>query len=466
MGRSRVALAVAVVVVVAVGLALAYAGGVLGAGGPAPGSTAELTLPMSDGVTLACSVTYPEDVENGTLPGGGHAGVILFPGFGQTHDDLLSTAQLFAGDGYEALACDTRGTGASGGTFGFDGKRDVQDAQELLTWLSGQLGNDEIGAFGLSLGGAEVWSAATAGVPFKAIVPGATWTDLGRALVHDGVFDDGVGTELADAAPAAAWDPSLAQVRADLLAGSDSAAVQSFAASRSSRFGLHALATPTLILQARHDLSFDLDQALAAYRRLQGPHFLYLGDLDSTDQASYLKLASTFFDKYLKGMAVGTPPKIQLGHDPWDGLVTPFPSTPPTRPESVTLPGTTALARGRSITRSAFLTGGPLETFGDGTVVVRYSGASGWTHLVATVSVQGQPAPVTVGAAPVTKPAGLLRIPLMDELVFLPRGKRIAVTVDGTSDAGGFTQDVPAGATISVGRVTLNLPLLRIAVSR
>lgn len=467
-------LAAAVVVAVVVGVALAWAGGVLGAGSPAPGSTAQLTLPMSDGVELACSVTYPEDVPNGTVPGGGHAGVVLFPGFGQTHDDLLPDAQALAGYGYEALACDARGTGASEGSFGLAGPRDVQDARELVAWLSGQLGNDDIGAFGLSLGGVDVWEAATSGVPFKAIVPGAAWTDLGRALAPDGVWNAGVAAELAHAAPAGKWDPSLAQARADLLAGSSSSAVQALVASRSTRTKLHALAVPTLILQGRHDFSFDLDQGLAAYRRLKGPHYLYAGDLGAPPSANpaaepavYLKLAGEFFARYLEGSTSASPgAHVQLGHDPWDGLVSSFPAVPPTRGSSVTLPGTTRLAGGGSVSRSAFLTGGPLETFGDGAVVVRYSGASGWTHLVATVSVQGSPTPVTVGAAPLTKPAGLLRIPLRDEAALLPRMKRLVVTVGGTSPSGGFTQDVPGGAAITVGRVTLNLSLLRLAVSR
>lgn len=476
MGRSRVVLAAVAVVAAAAGVALAYAGGVLGAGSPAPGSTAQLMLQMPDGISLSCSVTYPQEVPNGTLPGGGHAGVILFPGFGQTHADLLPDAQAFSGDGYEALACDTRGTGGSGGLFGLDGPRDVQDAQDLFAWLSGQLGNDDVGAFGLSLGGAEVWSATLGGVPFKAIVPGAAWTDLGRALAPDGVLDDGLASQLARAAPAGSWDPALAQARGDLLAGSDSAAVQRLATSRSSRWRLHTLTVPTLLLQGRHDFSFDLDQALAAYRRLKGPHLLYAGDLGAApatnptaEPAVYLKLAATFFDEYLKGMRAVSPGasgSVALAHDPWDGLVSTFPRIPPTRPESVTLPGTSKLARGQSVSRSALLTGGPLETFGDGSVVVRYSGASGWTHLVATVSVQGQSTPVTVGAAPVTQPAGLLTIPLLDEAVLLPRGQRLVVTVGGTSAGGGFTQDVPAGATISIGRVTLNLSLLRLAVSR
>ncbi len=475
-GRTRAVLAAVAAVAVALALALAYAGGVLGAGSPAPGSTAQLTLPMSDGVSLACSVTYPQDVPGGALPAGGHAGVILFPGLGQTHDDMLATAQFFSGDGYEAIACDTRGTGASGGAFGLAGPRDVQDARELVTWLSDRLGNADIGAFGLSLGGGEVWNAAAAGVPFKAIVPGTAWTSLASALAPGGVVDDALANQLAQAAPAARWDASLASVRADLLAGSDTAAVASLETSRSSRPKLHALALPTLMLQGRHDFSFDLDQALAAYRRLKGPHLLYLGDLGAApaanaaaEQAVDLKLASVFFDKYLKGMQgvdPGADGSSELAHDPWDGLVSVFRGLPPTRGASVTLPGTAKLARGQLVSRTARLPGGPLETFGDGSVVVRYSGASRWTHLVATVSVQGRSTPVTVGAAPVNGAAGLLRIPLLDEAMLLPRGKRLVVTVGGTSPRGVFAEDVPAAATISIGRVTLNLSLLRLAVSR
>ena len=478
MGRSRVLLAAAVAVAVAVSVAaaLAYAGGVFGAGSPAPGSTEELTLPMSDGAELACSVTYPENVPNGTFPGGGHPGVILFPGLGQTHADLLSTAQFFSGDGYEALACDARGTGASTGDFGLDAPRDLEDARELFGWLAGQLGNDDIGGFGLSLGGAEVWSSAVAGVPFKAIVPAATWTSLGRALAPDGVVNDGLAHALADAAPAARWDQSLGQVRAGLLAGSFTSAVQSAAATRSTSSRLHLLTVPTLMLQGRHDDDFDLDQALAAYRRLAGPHLLYLGDLGAApssnpaaEQAVYMKLAAKFFDRYVKGLRDVDPGKsgaVELAHDPWDGLVTTFAALPPTRGDSVTLPGTTTLSREETAVRGARLTGGPLESFGAGSVVVRYAGASRWTHLVATVSVQGSTTPLAVGAAPVTKPAGLLRIPLLDEAGLLPRGKRIVVALGATSPDGVFTDEEPSGASIAIGRFTLKLSLLRLAVSR
>jgi hypothetical protein len=117
------------------------------------------------------------------------------------------------------------------------------------------------------------------------------------------------------------------------------------------------------------------------------------------------------------------------------------------------------------VSRSVRLPGGPLETFGDGSVVVRYSAAgTGWTQLVATVSVKGKKTPVTAGAAAVKKPSGVLRIPLMDESVLLPRGQKLVVTL-GAAASGVY--QAPAGtSSIKIGRVTLKLSVLRRAVSR
>ncbi len=471
-GRSSVVFAAAVVAVAS----LACAGAAGGAGSPDPGSTQQLQLTMSDGARLACSVTYPENVPGGTLPGGGHAGVILFHGLGQTHAAMEPVGRFFAADGYETLECDARGTGASDGKFGLAGPLEVQDARDELTWLSGRLGNDEIGAFGVSLGGGEVWNAAVAGVPFKAIVPAATWTSLGPALAQNDVPKAGLIDELAAEAPSASWDPTLAQARDDLLAGSVTATVENTEAIRSSRSKLHSLTVPTLLLQGRHDFLFDLDQALTAYRLLKGPHWLYLGDLGhapatnpAAEQPVYLKLAAELFDEYLKGTpgaGPGPAGTVLLAHDPWDGSTTSFDGLPPTRSVSVNFPGTSTLAPTKLTRRKARLTGGPLETFGGGSVTVRYAGASGWTHLAVTLRVKGQKTPVTVGAAPVTKAAGVLRIPLLDEAVLLPRGKPLVVELGGTSGGGVFTHGVPAGAAITISRVTLRLSVLRLAVSR
>jgi alpha-beta hydrolase superfamily lysophospholipase len=465
--RSRVVLAVAVAVLVCAGGASAVLAGTRAIGS----TTQELTIMASDGTPLACGLVLPA----GSPPTGGWPGLLLFHGLGETHAFMETIATLaFAPVGFASLACDARGTGASGGEFGLDGPAEVQDARDLFAWLAARpdVSDTQIGAFGLSLGGGEVWNAAIAGVPFKAIVPAISWTSLGQALNPSGVVKQGEVQLIAQHVPGT-WDPALAQARDELLAGTVTTAVKAAEAARSSRAKLHALKVPTLILQGRHDFLFDLDQALAAYRLLAGPKRLYLGDLGhapatnpQTEQVVYLAEVVAWFGHYLAGG-----PKlgggVELAHDPWHRTTTSFKGVPPTRTVSVNLPGTRKLTPSGSAKRSVRLPGGPLETFGDGSVSVRYSDAARtWTQLVATVSVQGMKTPVTEGAVPLTKPSGVVRIPLFDEAVLLPRGKKLVVTLGASSADGVYAEGVSQGSSITVGRVTLNLSVLKRAVSR
>src|SRR5437763_16950628 len=258
----------------------------------------------------------------------------------------------FAPVGFASLACDARGTGASGGTFGLDGPKEGQDAHDLFDWLAARsdVSDTQIGAFGLSLGGGAVWSAAGAGVAVRASVPAIAWTDLGTALNPNGVPKGGELAQLASAVPFSQWDPSLTQARTDLLAGNVTAAVKSVEASRSVRTRLHSLTVPTLMLQGRHDFLFDMDQALAAYKLLAVPKRLYPGDrgpapatAPTAELPTYLGEAVAWFGRYLAG--VGTVHGgVELAHDPWDGTTTSYTAAPPTRHTSVTLPGTARIA--------------------------------------------------------------------------------------------------------------------------
>ncbi|HEY8107835.1 MAG TPA: CocE/NonD family hydrolase [Gaiellaceae bacterium] len=471
MGRGRVVLAV-------VAAALVCAGGASAASG-----WTEVTIQASDATPLACAYIVP----SGTAPAGGWPGVILFHGLGQSHTDMEPYGSALAQFGFAALACDARGTGASGGKFGLDGPRDVQDAQDLFSWFAARndVSDTQIGAFGQSLGGGEVLNAAVAGVPFKAIVPVVGWTDLGQALNPNGVPKVGLLNELLQVVPASQWDPSLGPVQANLLGGTVSTAVKNIEAARSSRSKLGTLHVPTFLLQGRHDFLFDMDQAIAAYKLLAGPKRLYLGDIGhapaknpSAEGPTYLTEVLGWFDEYLAGG-----PKVnggvELAHDPWDGTTSRYKSLPRTRHESVSLPGRKTLETisnaASSATRSVRLTGGPSETFGDGSVTVRYSGQSNYGWLIASVAVKGSATPVTFGAARLnrTKPSGTVHIPLSDQAVFLPRGKRLVVTVgrgfaDGvyTSAVAGANQVPPIHRKITIRGVTLKLSLLKRAVSK
>jgi pimeloyl-ACP methyl ester carboxylesterase len=472
-GRVRVALAIVATALVCAGAA-AYARPAAAAGG-----WTTVTITASDSTPLACVYLIP----SGTAPAGGWPGVILFHGLGQSYADMEPIGDAMEQFGLASLACDARGTGASGGKFGLDQARDTQDAQDLFTWFAGRsdVSDTQIGAFGLSLGGGEVWNAAVAGVPFKAIVPATTWTDLGTALNPDGVPKTGLIGILSQAVPIANWDPTLAQAAQTLLQGAVTPAVTSTEAARSSRSHLHTLTVPTLLLQGRHDFLFDMDQALAAWKLLAGPKRLYLGDLGHApaknpagEEPVAIGTAIFWFDHYLAGGPAFVPPGlVQVAHDPWDGKSAVYRKLPKTRKASVNLPGKTKLSGGGFVTRSARLTGGPHETFGDGSVTVHYSGAKDWTHLVTTVSVKGSKTPVTEGAAPIKSSSGTVKIPLMNEAVLLPRGKKLVVKLGAASADDVYHLGIPIyagaapqGASIKIGSETLKLSFLRHTVSK
>jgi pimeloyl-ACP methyl ester carboxylesterase len=469
-GRVRVVLALVVA-----GLAC-FGGASARASTATSGTWNPVTITASDSTLLSCAYIIP----TGTAPAGGWPGVILFHGLGQSHADMEPIALAIEQFGIAGLACDARGTGGSGGKFGLDSARDAQDAQDLFTWFAGRDGvsTTQIGAFGLSLGGGEVWNAAVAGVPFKAIVPAITWTDLGAALNPDGVPKTGLLGILSQAVPIRNWDPALAQAAATLLQGTVTQTVTSTEAARSSRSHLHALTVPTLLLQGRHDFLFDMDQAIAAWKLLAGPKRLYLGDLGhppaknpTAEEPSYIGEAIAWFSHYLAGQGAGLGGGVELAHDPWNGSSS-YNTLPKTRRASVNLPGKTSINGPHFALRSARLTGGPHETFGDGSVTVHYSGAKSWTHLVATISTRRNTV-VTEGAAPIKSSSGVVKIPLMNEAVLLPRGKKLVVRLGATSWDDLYHVGIPTyaslpphGASITVRSATLKLSFLRHTVSK
>ena len=350
----------------------------------------------------------------------------------------------------------------------------MQDAQDLFDWFAARsdVSDTAIGAFGLSLGGGEVWNAAAAGVPFEAIVPAIAWTDLGQALNPNGVPKVGEIHALADAVPLSRWDPALAQALPGAEAFDVSPAAASVEAARSSRPKLHALTVPALLLQGRHDFLFDADQALAAYRLLAGPKRLYLGDIGhapaknpTSEAPTYFAEAVGWFNQYLAGGPKVVGGGVELAHDPWNGKTTVYKGLPGTRRKSVSLPGTKGIDGAGSVRRSIRLPGGPFETFGHSSLSVRYSDHRADSGQIrATVSVKGSKTPVTFGAARLTARAGVVRIPLSNQAVLLPRGKRLVVTVGATSAGGVYSTSPPLA--LKIGRITLNLSLLKHTVSK
>jgi alpha-beta hydrolase superfamily lysophospholipase len=443
----------------------------------ASGATPEqLTLTMSDGTQLACSLTLPDPPATAT------AGVLLFHGLGGRHQDMEPVAtQFLAPAGYAALACDARGHGASQGRFGLDGPRDVADTRELYDWFAARIGTQQIGALGVSLGGGAVWNAVEAGVPFKAAVPIITWTNLLTALAPQGLSKSGLVQYLAGLVPPSRWDPQLLAASQGLTTSADLTAAAALSAARSvTTAQLHAITTPTLLVQGRHDFLFDVDQALAAYRALGGPKALYLSDVGHTpapnppaEQPSLYGTAVKWLDRFLKGTPNGIDrTNILLAHDPWDGKATAYAGLPRTKRVTVNLPGsTTVTGAGGKAVRSVRVTGGPHETFGDTTVTVRYSNAQGFDHLVAVLAVQGAATPISAGGTKLKSASGTATIRLMNEVVRVPAGKKLVLYLSSTSLAQSpsnalYIDGVQPDASVTLGKVTLKLSVLKKAVSR
>jgi alpha-beta hydrolase superfamily lysophospholipase len=457
---------------------LAVAATLLGWSGAARAATPQqLTIPASDGAKLACSIVVPDS----PAPSGGYPSVLLFHGLGGKHEDMEPIAtQFLAPAGYETLECDARGHGASEGLFALDGPRDVQDTRELFAYLSARTGNANIGALGISLGGGAVWNALTNGVPFKAVVPIITWTNLLTALAPQALSKSGLVQYLAGLVPTSRWDPQLLAASAGLTTSADLSGAAAISSTRSPATKLASITTPTLLIQGRHDFLFDIDQALAAYTSLHGPKRLYIGDIGHSpapNPTAELPVlygdALKWFDRFLKGTPNGIDkPRVELAHDPWDGKTTLYTGRPQTKITSVILPGTTTMsgATGKLV-RSVRITGGPHETFGDSTVVVPYSNAKQWDRLVAVLTVQGSSTPITAGGVKLTKPSGTATIRLMNESVRFPAGKKLVLYLSSTSLAQSpsdplYLAAVQPDAEITVGRVTLKLSMLKKAVSK
>jgi alpha-beta hydrolase superfamily lysophospholipase len=435
----------------------------------------EVAFVASDGTPLACTYWVPESLGTSRAPA-----VMLFHGLGGARANMSSYADQLGNAGYASLACDARGHGVSGGLFGLDGPRDVQDTRELFDWLAArpEVDGARIGALGVSLGGGAVWNAAAAGVPFKAIVPVITWTNLVEALAPQRLAKSGLVLYLSQLVPASRYDPALLSIVPALLTGQNFEAAAAVAASRSTASALPRMTVPTLLIQGRHDFLFDIDQALAAYRQLAGPKRLYLGDLGHApapnpvaEQPYLLGQAKLWFDRFLKGESNGVDaqPRILLAADPWTGSVASYASTPPTTKLTITLPGRTRISQGGKVVRSVRMTA-KRETFGAGVVSFAASGSSTWDHVVAVLSFGSTVVSEGGTTTQLTATPRTVRIRLLNEAVRIPKRARLTLTLAAVSTAQNpanllYARDVTPGATLTVGRVTLSLSVLRRPVS-
>lgn len=265
--------------------------------------------------------------------------LILAHGFGGSKDDLADTARDYAAAGYLVLTYTARGFGASGGRIHLnDPEFEIADLRALIdlaaTRPDAQLdrpGDPRLGVTGASYGGAVALMAAAADTRIDAVVPVATWHDLGTALFPNHAPSDRPGPlqqqwiagffaaaqRPTPGAPPALdptcgrFDPGVCRLL--LAAGSSGradAALMAELRRRSPAPTVAGVKAPTLVVQGLADSLFGLDQADATVASLTAagtPHAVYWTD-GGHDQASSNAAAdeaavATWFDTQLRGGA-------------------------------------------------------------------------------------------------------------------------------------------------------------------
>lgn len=439
---------------------------------------------MDDGVSLAATLHLPD----GTPPPGGWPAVMLFHGLGGTRASMAPIAEGFlVGRGYAVLAYDARGHGASGGLVTLDGPREMADLKAAFDWFTSRadVSDTQVGAMGFSLGGGAVLRATVEGVPFKAIVPVITWTDLYEALAPQGWPKTGAIVSFIQSVQR--WDPAAYAVAQNAIRSENVGTVRAFSTERSSLSGLAGLKTPTFFIQGRRDYAFDISQAKAGYKAVDGPARLYLGDLGhapatnpEAEKAHYLTEAREWFDRFLKGLPNGidTRPPIELAPDPWTGKTYSYKTLPATKTLSFPLKGKRTIDPSDKIVRTVRLPKRALEAFGSASVTVELSSTTGWPHLVAVLSALtpgGGEIVVSEGGVPtsgLTAQSSRVTIRLLDDATLIPSRSRLQLTLASASTAQNIQNalyldiGMPASAKLTVGRATLRVPVMRKVVSR
>jgi predicted acyl esterase len=459
---------------------------------PARGFTkSDLTIRMDDGVEIAATYYAPA----GSPPAGGWPAVMLLHGLGENRSDdengvglsINSVAERYlVPQGYAALTFDARGHGASGGVVSVDGPREIRDVQELFGWLGGRPGVNpaRIGGYGYSYGGGALWGAAGRGTPFAALEIAIAWTDLYTALMPQDLAKSGVVLGFYQSI-AQRLAPEVDQVLQLALRGSDIPRVKAFARERSSRHLLGSISTPTLLMQGRRDFAFDLEQALAARRRLRGPNRLYVAGFGHAPSAKpageldyVLPRARAWFDRFLKGMPNGAEqPKVELAPDPWTGRTAAYPSLPATKSLRFLFGGRNSIGSRGKVVRTRALRRSRQETFGAPVVRASLASGNGWNQVVAVLSAltpQGREIVISAGGARtrLTARPKTVAIRLLSQVTAIPARSRLRLTLAATSTAQNpgnllyLTSTVPRSARLTVGRASVTLPVLRRPISR
>ncbi len=413
---------------------------------------------MTDGTSIAFDLYEPD----GAAPAGGWPGVMVLHGLGGTKDDMAPVAEAFVSHGYAALAYSDRGSGTSTGDLELAGPSETSDERAMESFFAGlpTVDDTQIGAWGISYGGGQVWNGLVAGIPYKAAEVVETWTDLYSALWPGDIARSGIVAGFARAV--VARSPLIAQLQTAAIQSLDQPAIKAIATPRSSLAKLHSVRTPVYLFQGRVDYAFDVTQALNGYSRIAGPKHLYIGQFGhppstfpGPDNAYVLAQGLAWYDHYLKGAPNGIDRSRPVTVAAATGTRrVSYAGRPPTKNVGVGLRGTSLVRTGPRFRSS-------LETFGSSILKVQVRKLSNYPRLVAVVLAGNR----VISHGAIKPSVGLRTIRLANYVQFLPRGTRLTVRFGG--DGGPDLAYLGFGdqGTISLGPAFLTLQTLTTPIS-
>ncbi len=262
----------------------------------------DLMLPMGDSTRLAVATWTPDGAFD-LRPT-----VILIHGWGgskSTYDDI---APILAGDGFNVVAYDTRGFGASEGRATVAGPREIADLKQVITWTidAGLAEPRGIAVGGVSYGGAHAWQIAAEDARVKTVIPIVGWTNLSNGLAPSGVVKLSYGLALygtgyrPESAPAGNYDDRVHEWLVELATGvnADNAHRDLWARSVDTRIdAINANDISVFAIQGWNDHLFPADQVTSIWDQLTVKKKLGLGgvghppaisDLDSPEALYWL----------------------------------------------------------------------------------------------------------------------------------------------------------------------------------
>jgi dienelactone hydrolase len=445
-----------------------------------------VTIPSTDGTRIAATLTVPD----GVAPTGGWPAVIYMHGLGGNRAGMLTLAQSMgiAGERYAVLAYDARGHGESGGLIGIDGPKEIADVKAVFAWLRDRpdVADSRIGGWGISYGGGAAWNSLAAGVPWAALEIAESWTDLGQALVPQGLAKTGVIAGFLQSLDPKRVDPEVIALREAAFSG-NLALVGPYAAARSSLRALRGVETPVFMMQGRRDFAFGIEHALNAYRALAGPKQLWIGlhghapsSFPAADTPAMLAEGKRWFDRFLRSDTAAPLAKpVAIAPERWKGTPARFARLPKliTRITSIfrvqPLPGGIAQAGRYRI--PVLQRPRALEVFGSPRVDVTANATGGWTRIVAVLSARtraGKEIVVGGGGVPARPGQRTYRILLSGQATFIPKGSTLTLTIGSSSLAQNpgnlLYLDLPfaAGARLTVTGGSVRIPELATPISK